>query len=195
MSGADRRTAGVEATGTDSAAVDTPVPADVESTTQPGSAVGRLNKKQLAFVLGVVEGKPDYQAYMAAYGVGDKVAMANAPRSLGTARIQAALTELRAKVIDKVIEETSVDKAWVMKRLVQNVERAMQREAVTESDGRVVQYKYAGSVANKALELIGTELGMFKVRIQDIPWDELEPEDLKMIEKGVLPFRLRKLAG
>ena len=48
-----------------------------------------------------------------------------------------------------------------MSRLVENAERALQRVPVTNEDGTVVEYHYEGSVANRALELLGKELGMF----------------------------------
>ncbi len=48
-----------------------------------------------------------------------------------------------------------------MSRLVENAERALQRVPVTNDDGSVVEYHYEGSVANRALELLGKELGMF----------------------------------
>jgi hypothetical protein len=51
-------------------------------------------------------------------------------------------------------------------RLVENVERAMQAEPVRRKVGDREEevpgeYVYNGSVANKALELLGKELGMF----------------------------------
>lgn len=160
-----------------------------------------LTKKQLDFCLGVVEGKADYVAYMDAYAVTSrKVAEAAAPRLLGNVRIQAKIAELRQSVVDEVIERVAVDKVWVMQHLVKNVQVSMRelpsQVTINETGQRFETFeKYSPSGANKALELIGTELGMFKVRVQDIPWEELEPEDLKQIEKGVLPFKLRKLAS
>src|SRR5262249_15282773 len=51
-------------------------------------------------------------------------------------------------------------------KLVENVERAMQAEPVRRKAGDYEEevpgeYVYNGSVANKALELIGKEIGMF----------------------------------
>lgn len=153
-----------------------------------------LTKKQLDFCLGIVEGKADFQAYMDAYGVDRPAAEASAPRLLGNARIQQKVEELRAEVIDRVIERTAITKEWVLAGLVENAEIALGRRGMNTVDGKPGIRVYKGSWANKALELIGTELGMFRVRVQDIPWDELDQDDLKQIEKGVLPFKLRKLA-
>jgi phage terminase small subunit len=44
---------------------------------------------------------------------------------------------------------------------MQNAERALQNEAVKGPDGRVIEYRYNGAVANRALELLGREIGMF----------------------------------
>lgn len=154
-----------------------------------------LSKKQLDFCLGIVEGKADFQAYMDAYGSERPTAEANAPRLLGNDRIQKKIEELRSAIVERVIERTAITKEWVMAGLVENAEIALGRRGANGSDGKPTLARvYKGSWANKALELIGTELGMFKVRVQDIPWDELEPEDLKQIERGVLPFKLRRLA-
>jgi phage terminase small subunit len=70
---------------------------------------------------------------------------------------------LRGKVTERAVEKAAISKAWVIEKLVENVDRAMQAEPVRRSDGEEVPgaYVYNGSVANKALELIGKELGMF----------------------------------
>jgi len=45
--------------------------------------------------------------------------------------------------------------------LVENVQRSMQAVAVRDSEGNPIEYRWSGSVANKALELLGKHLGMF----------------------------------
>jgi hypothetical protein len=50
----------------------------------------------------------------------------------------------------------------VIETLVTNVQRAMQAEEVKRPDGMGTgEYRYEGSVANRALELLGKHLGMF----------------------------------
>ena len=57
----------------------------------------------------------------------------------------------------------AVDRAWVMAKLTENVQRAMQVELVQDREGNPTgQYIYQGGVANRALELLGKELGMFQ---------------------------------
>jgi hypothetical protein len=77
----------------------------------------------------------------------------------------------------------AVDRDFVLRALKENLERAMQREPVRDSKGNETgEYVWAGSVANRALELIGKELGMFGDRLTIIPatteewWANLTPE-------------------
>ena len=54
-----------------------------------------------------------------------------------------------------------------MERLIENANRALQVEAVTDREGKPTgEYRYEGSVANRALELLGKEVGMFVDRIE-----------------------------
>jgi hypothetical protein len=70
---------------------------------------------------------------------------------------------------------------WVLARLVDNVERALQLGEA--GGGETARGKYDGSVANRALELLGKELGMFTERSDnqhtphDISDQPLTPEE------------------
>lgn len=60
------------------------------------------------------------------------------------------------------IKSAGLSKEWVIETLMENVGRAMQAEAIKDSKGTETgEYRYEGSVANRALELLGKELGMF----------------------------------
>ncbi len=53
-------------------------------------------------------------------------------------------------------------RAWVVARLVETAERALQAVPVTDRKGVPTgEFTYQGSVALRALELLGRELGMF----------------------------------
>ena len=89
--------------------------------------------------------------------------------------IQARVAELQERAAEKAV----VTKAWVLEKLKENVERAM-------NSGET----YNPMAANKALELLGKEMGMFigrKVlgvkRLKDMTDDELlallDDEDLE----------------
>lgn len=67
----------------------------------------------------------------------------------------------------RAIQKLAITKEYVLGRLVENVERSMQAVPVLDKRGVPTgEYKYEGSVANKALELIGRELGMFIQRTE-----------------------------
>jgi hypothetical protein len=61
-----------------------------------------------------------------------------------------------------------VTRAWVLERLAENVKRAMQIEAIKLRGVPTGEYRYEGSVANRALELIGKELGLFVDRSESV---------------------------
>lgn len=63
-------------------------------------------------------------------------------------------------------KRTRLKQSWVVDRLRENVERSMQIVPVLDREGNPTgEYMYRGSVANKALELLGKHLGMFVDRL------------------------------
>jgi hypothetical protein len=77
--------------------------------------------------------------------------------------VAARVEELKAAVSERQIEKITVDRAWVVAKLTENVIRAMQAEPVRDREGNPTgQYTYQGGVANKALELLGKQFGMFQ---------------------------------
>ena len=75
----------------------------------------------------------------------------------------AEIARLRSQV-DRV---AVVDAAYVLTRLRENVERAMTAEPVRDADGNPTgEYRYEGAVANRALELLGKTLGMFRDKVE-----------------------------
>lgn len=87
-------------------------------------------------------------------------------------RVEALLlerAEIHERGLERAIERVALSKEWVINRLIENVEKAMQARCVTDDDGNPVgEYKYDGSVANKALELLGKEMGMFVERTENV---------------------------
>jgi phage terminase small subunit len=69
-------------------------------------------------------------------------------------------------------EKLSVDAEWVLKRLMQISDRCMQNEPVLEFDYEskslieTGEYQFDSTGANKATELIGKHLGMFKDKVE-----------------------------
>lgn len=67
-----------------------------------------------------------------------------------------------AQAMNERAARTGITADWVIDKLVQNVERAMQHEAVKDREGNSTgEYTYQGATANRALELLGKHIGMF----------------------------------
>lgn len=101
----------------------------------------------------------DFNASAAARraGYSERTANEQGSRLLTKASVQ---MEIR-RLIDERTRRVEIDADWVVKNLVENVQRSMQAVAVRDSEGNPIEYRYNGAVANKALELLGKHLGMF----------------------------------
>jgi phage terminase small subunit len=116
-----------------------------------------LNERQTRFA---EEYAVDFNATQAAIraGYSEKTAGASGWELLKKPEIQQRIEFAKAEQSKR----TAIDADWVLQRLVQNADRAMQLEAVTDAQGNPTgEYTYQGSVANKALELIGRRVGFF----------------------------------
>ena len=82
----------------------------------------------------------------AAKRAGYKGSRFHASRLATKSNIKARVAELEARTAEKVTQITAMDRAWVLEELRANVERHKETN---------------GAVANRALELIGKELGLF----------------------------------
>lgn len=91
-----------------------------------------------------------------------------------TAHVIATENLRKPKIALKVAEamaqraaSTELTAEWIVERLVENANRAMEAEPVRDAMGNPTGiYRYEGSVANKALELLGKHLGIFLDKIQ-----------------------------
>jgi len=116
-----------------------------------------LNARQQRFV---EEYLIDLNATQAAIraGYSAKTAEQQGPRLLGNVGVGVAIQAAKARRTERV----EVTQDWVLARLVENVERSMTAAPVRDREGNETgEYVYAGSVANKALELLGKHVGMF----------------------------------
>lgn len=85
------------------------------------------------------------------------------------AELSTSVAKIAEKVEERLIEKGVATQEWIIDRLVENVNRAMQAVAVLDNEGRPTgEYKYDGGVANKALELLGKERGMFVDRTESL---------------------------
>lgn len=120
-----------------------------------------LTSKQRLFVKEYLVDLNATQAAIRA-GYSKKTAGQIGEQNLKKLEIQQALTE----AIQARAERVEITQDYVLSMLVKNIERAMQEEEI-KIDGRGTgEFKYNGAVANKALELLGKHLGMFKERIE-----------------------------
>lgn len=123
-----------------------------------------LSAKQQRFV---DEYLVDLNATQAAIRAGYAPSTADKKASgwVGKSREQSTAPEIWDAVntrLAKLQEETGVTVKWIVGKLVENVERSMQATPVLDHEGNPTgEYKYAGNVANKALELLGKWQKMF----------------------------------
>ena len=160
------------------------------------------NARHEKFAQEIVKGASQRDAYRTAgYPTkSDAAADASASRLLSNAKVAARVQELQELTQERTIEKAAVSKAWVIDKLVENVERAMTAEPVRDAQGNATgEYKYNGSVANRALELIGKEQGMFIDRKEiGAPgdFDQWSDEDLeKYIAAGASDVKRAKSAA
>jgi phage terminase small subunit len=102
-------------------------------------------------------------------GYSPKTAPVQGSRLLKNAKVRAAVGEAQ----EQRSARTEVTQDWVLERLRENVDRAMQAEAVKDREGNETgEYTYQGAVANGALQLLGKHLGMFvdrsEVKVEEV---------------------------
>jgi hypothetical protein len=125
-------------------------------------ALKNLRHEQFAQL--VATGKSVTESYISA-GFSPNGAKVSAYRLLRLAPVKARVDELSVCVSQSAVTRAAVDREWVLSNLKENVERSMRHEPVHDSRGVPTgEFRYEGGVANRALELIGKELGMFGER-------------------------------
>jgi len=127
----------------------------------PMPAVFRATRQE-TFAQAIALGQ---HAVDAAEAAGYVPSINGAAARLRGAEVRARVAQLQAEIAERAVEIAAIDKSWVMRRLKENVERAMSIEPVLDGKGHPTGlHKYQGAVANRALELLGKELGMFTDR-------------------------------
>jgi phage terminase small subunit len=124
---------------------------------QDRKASGTLTPKQQRFV---AEYLLDLNATQAAIraGYSEKTANEQGARLLVNVSIAAAIREGQ----EKQAERTEITSDWVVEKIRENVERAMQARPVIDEDGKPTGvWVYNGAVANKGLELLGRHTSAF----------------------------------
>lgn len=126
-----------------------------------------INKRQELFCQEWIKDHNGMRSYRAAGYTGQTIRSqgVGANQVLNSTNVKRRILELESEARALVAQSANkavVDKAWVLGRLVENVDRSMQAVPVVDALGRKTgEYKYRGDVANTALGLIGKDLGMF----------------------------------
>lgn len=126
------------------------------------------NSKHENFAQLVASGENSSQAYLkAGYNSSGSALGVSACQLRGRPDVSARIEELQERKIvrevqatQKAIERTALTKEFVINSLILNVRKALQLEHVLDKNGEPT-FRYEGSVANRALELLGREMGMF----------------------------------
>jgi phage terminase small subunit len=152
------------------------------------------NAKHEHFARLVSNGESLTRAYILA-GYSKNGAVQSARRLLTNAHISGRIEFLRsikeqkhAEAVDQVIKEFAIDKAWVMAQLIENVKMAKKAEPVLDQDGTPIgEYKQNIAAANRALELLGKEIGMFveKKEIRAGELEGLQHDELKQLRDAL----------
>lgn len=75
--------------------------------------------------------------------------------------------ELAERYAQALVDRRDHREAYVEEKLVENVERSMQAVEVLDNKGHPTGvWRYEGSIANRSLELLGKQVGMFSDKLE-----------------------------
>ena len=149
----------------------------------------RLTFEEAAFIAEYLcNGHNGRQAYFASHHKcrTDASADTGASRLLKRPKVQVKLDQVKERMFVRAAVYEGIDKAYIMGKLNENLGRAMQSEPVRDHEGNETgEYTYQGSVANKAAELMGKEIGMFVNRVGDPDGKPLPAPETKVYLSGI----------
>jgi phage terminase small subunit len=159
----------------------------------------KLTPKQEAFVLAYLETGNASEAYRRSYdasGMADNVVHVKASELLKNGKVAVRVAAIQGKAEAKAV----LDKAWVLERLMRNARIAMGEEKIKVAirpkgpDGKLLDATVdlemsdrdtAG--ANRALELLGKQIGMFIDRSEvgrPGDFDDMSDDELRQFITG-----------
>ena len=112
------------------------------------------NSRHERFAQLVATGKTPAEAYVAVR-YAEKTAYTCGPRLLKTESVRARVIELEQKITEAAVTNAVLNREFVIRELMDNALKA-------KGNGEL-------SASNRALELLGKEIGMFERK--DLPWD------------------------
>ena len=149
------------------------------------------------FAQNLADGKTPGKAYVAAGFAKSKTRPYTLARDKAIVGRVGEILRAREQVNQQALviasKEAGVSKAWILGMLKENVERAMGTKPVLDKDGAPTgYYEWNGHVANKGLELLGREIGMFVERheltlaqkLADMPEDKRAAEMFELVERA-----------
>lgn len=134
------------------------------------------NAKHEHFAQLIAGGLSAPKAYASA-GYSEQGAAQSANRLLRDAEVSRRVDELRSAASERAIEKAAIDRAWIIEKLVENAKAA----AAAEDFGP----------SNRALELLGKEVGMFidRKEIRTGSLDEMKPDELRDLREAIAAER------
>ena len=173
----------------------------------------QLTPKQRAFAVHVASGMSQRLAYQTAYQskANDKTAGHEGWLVAKNPAVAALIEQIKADagkaLAEHVVQDLALDRLYVLRNLKEVVERCMENEAVRDRNGKQVTvvtktgelsavYTFDSKGANRALELIGKEFGMFVDRkeVRHGALAEASDEELDA-ELGRLASELARVTG
>ena len=145
----------------------------------------KLSAKREKFARCIIQGMTQADAYRKSYNVKtntkNETIQANASRIAADSMVKARLDELRAPIIAKI----QLTREWVLEQLIENVSMGKAADPIIGKDGEHTgELKQNLPAANKALELLGKEIGMFveksKVDLTSSVTVTMTPDDAKL---------------
>ena len=117
------------------------------------------------------------------------IAGVNGHKLLKTSSVQAEVKRRQALIR----EEVKVSREWLIKTLVENVERGMQRKPVLDKEGNELGvYEWEGHVVNRAVELLGKMTGAIPdPRIKLDVAGEVKHSRAVKVDYSTMPLELR----
>lgn len=162
------------------------------------SALDQLEEQQQLFVLEYMKDLNGTSAAIRA-NYSEKTARQQASRLLSNVNIQNAIAELKAERNERL----NIDADYVIKTIVETIERCSQAKQVYDKSGELVMtetptgelapaYKYDATNVLKGAELLGRHLSMFTDKVDNTssdgsmsPPQPLTPESAKAISKDL----------
>jgi phage terminase small subunit len=135
-----------------------------------------LKPRHAKFVAEYVRTSNATQSYLdAGYKTTRRTAEVQSSKLLRNPEIAAAI----ARVRENAAKAAEMDQQWVLKKLREVAERCLQAEPVLDKDGKPTgEFTFNASGANRALELIGKQQGMFADRLKISEEADLDDDEL-----------------